>query len=46
MHVDVSRNFVEAYIEKAMTVKHTDEEPIYVDHHDPEGLHEIFDIQH
>jgi hypothetical protein len=29
-----------------MKVKHTDEEPIYFDHYDPEALHKIIDTQH
>ena len=29
-----------------ITVKHTDEDPIYFDHCDSEALHEILDTQH
>ena len=29
-----------------MKVRHTDDDPIYVDHDDAESLHEILDAQH
>ena len=29
-----------------MKVQHTDEEPIYFDHYNPEALHKIIDTQH
>ena len=29
-----------------MKVQHTDDEPIYFDHYNPEALHEILDTQH
>ena len=29
-----------------MKVVHTEEEPIYFDHHGPKALHDIFDTQH
>ena len=29
-----------------MMVKHTDDDPIYVDHYDAKALHEIYDTQH
>ncbi|MFM7983678.1 MAG: hypothetical protein ACKPKO_30575, partial [Candidatus Fonsibacter sp.] len=34
------------YIEKEMKVQHTEEEPIYFDHYNPEALHDILDTQH
>ena len=33
-------------IENDMMVQHTDDEPIYFDHYNPEALHEILDLQH
>lgn len=44
--VDASWVPVKEYIEKHMKVKHTDEEPIYFDHYDPEDLHTIIETQH
>ena len=29
-----------------MKVQHTDEDPIYFDHYDPNALHETLDTQH
>ena len=29
-----------------MKGKHTDDDPIYFDHYDPEALHDILDTQH
>ena len=37
---------VKKYIENDMSVKHTDKDPIYFDHCDPEALHVILDTQH
>lgn len=44
--VDSSWLPVKKYIEKEMKVQHTEEEPIYFDHYDPESLHDILDTQH
>ena len=44
--VDSTWNPVKEYIEKKMKVKHSDEEPIFFDHYDPEALGEILDTQH
>ena len=44
--VDSSWLPVKKYIEKEMKVQHTEEEPIYFDHYDPEALHDILDTQH
>ena len=37
---------VKDYIEKHMKVQHTEEEPIYFDHYDPEALATILETQH
>ena len=37
---------MEDYIEKHMKVRHTDEEPIFFDHYDPEALANILNTQH
>ena len=34
-----------SYVRKRMIVKHTDEDPIYFDHYDPQALREILDAQ-
>ena len=46
--IDVDHTWkpVKEYIEKHMKVSHTDKEPIYFDHYDPEALANILDIQH
>ena len=44
--VDSSWLPVKKYIEKEMKVQHTEEEPIYFDHYDPDALHDILDTQH
>jgi len=46
IHVDASWLPVKEYIEKRMKVTHTDEEPIYLDHYDPDVLADIIDTQH
>jgi tRNA A37 threonylcarbamoyladenosine biosynthesis protein TsaE len=46
IHVDASWSPVKEYIEKHMKVTHTDEEPIYMDHYDPDVLADIIDTQH
>ena len=46
IEVDASWLPVKKYIENEMGVKHTDEDPIYFDHYDPEALHDILDTQH
>jgi len=46
IHVDASWSPVKEYIEKQMKVNHTDEEPIYLDHYDPNTLADIIDTQH
>ena len=33
------------YIEKSMKVQHSEYEPIYFDHYDPEALHDILETQ-
>ena len=43
--VDASWLPVEKYIENKMGVKHTDDDPIYFDHYDPEALRDILDTQ-
>ena len=37
---------VKHYIEKSMKVQHSEDEPIYFDHYDPEALHDILETQH
>ena len=46
--IDVDHTWkpVKEYIDKHMKVQHTDKEPIYFDHYDPEALANILDIQH
>ena len=44
--VDATWGPVKQYIEKELKVKHTEEEPIYFDHYDPEKLQHIIDVQH
>ena len=44
--VDSSWLPVKKYIEKEMKVQHTEENPIYFDHYDPDALHDILDTQH
>ena len=44
--VDSSWVLVQTYSEKDMQVKHTEEEPIYFDHYDPDALHDILGMQH
>ena len=44
--VDSSWRPVKKYIEKEMKVQHTEEEPIYFDHYDPDAIHDILDTQH
>ena len=34
------------YIEKEMNVKHSDKEPIFFDHYNPDDLHNIIETQH
>ena len=46
IYVDSSWLPVKKYIEKEMKVQHTEEEPIYFDHYDPDALHDILDTQH
>jgi hypothetical protein len=46
IEVDASWLPAKKYIENEMGVKHTDEDPIYVDHYDPEALNDIIDTQH
>ena len=46
IEVDASWLPVKRYIENEMSVKHTDEDPIYFDHCDAEALHDIRDTQH
>jgi Cdc6-like AAA superfamily ATPase len=44
--VDTTWLPVKKYIESDMKVKHTDDEPIYFEHYDPEQLNKIIDTQH
>ena len=44
--VDMTWKPVKDYIEKHMKVQHTEEEPIYFDHYDPEALATILETQH
>ena len=46
IEVDMTWKPVKDYIEKHMKVKHTEEEPIYFDHYDPEALANILETQH
>ena len=46
IEMDASWLPVKKYIENDMSAKHTDEDPIYFDHYDPEALHDILDTQH
>ena len=46
IEVDTTWLPVKHYIEHNMKVRHTDEEPIYFDHYDPEALRKIIDTQH
>ena len=43
--VDSTWKPVKDYIEKAMKVQHTEEEPIYFDHYNPDGLVKIIHTQ-
>ena len=45
INVDATWGPVKEYIEKRMKVTHTDEEPIYLDHYDPDVLADIIDTQ-
>ena len=46
--IDVDHTWkpVKSYIETHMKVSHTEKEPIYFDHYDPEALANILEIQH
>ena len=44
--VDATWQPVKQYIEKEMKVQHTEEEPIYFDHYNPEDLEKIIHTQH
>ena len=46
--IDVDHTWkpVKEYIEKHMKVQHTDKEPIFFDHYDPDALANILDMQH
>ena len=46
IEVDASWLPVKDYISKHMKVEHTDEEPIYFDHYNPQDLHNIIETQH
>ena len=46
INVDMTWVPVRQYIEKEMKVQHTDEEPLYFDHYDPEALNTIISTQH
>jgi len=46
IEVDMTWKPVKDYIEKHMKVQHTEEEPIYFDHYDPEALATILETQH
>ena len=44
--VDSTWRPVKDYIEKSMKVRHTDEDPIYFDHYNPDDLVKIIHTQH
>jgi len=44
--VDATWTPVKQYIEKEMRVKHTEEDPIYFDHYNPDDLERIINTQH
>ena len=46
IEVDHTWVAVKKYISEEMKVVHSEEEPIYFDHYDPEALSNIIDIQH
>ena len=46
IEVDHTWVAVKKYISEEMKVVHSDEEPIYFDHYDPEALSNIIDVQH
>lgn len=46
INVDATWSPVKEYIEKEMKVKHSEEEPIYFDHYNPEALLKIITTQH
>ena len=46
IEVDNTWVAVKKYISEEMKVVHSDEEPIYFDHYDPEALSNIIDVQH
>ena len=46
INVDYSWVPVKDYIEKEMKVIHSDEEPIFFDHYNPEDLQNVIDTQH
>ena len=45
IEVDHTWKPVKEYISKQMKVEHTEKEPIYFDHYDPEALNNIFETQ-
>ena len=46
VYVDMTWEPVKHYIEKSMNIQHTDDEPIYFDHYNPEALEHIIGVQH
>jgi hypothetical protein len=46
IEVDHTWVAVKKYISEEMKVVHSDEEPIYFDHYDPEALSNVIDVQH
>ena len=46
INVDATWSPVKEYIEKEMKVKHSEEEPIYFDHYNPEALLKIITTHH
>lgn len=46
INVDSTWLPVKKYIEQTMRVNHTDKDPIYFDHYDPDALQNIIDTQH
>ena len=46
INVDATWSPVKEYTEKEMKVKHSEEEPIYFDHYNPEALLKIITTQH
>jgi hypothetical protein len=46
VHVEQTWQAIKDYQEKAMKLKETDKDKLYFDHHNPEDLQRIIDMQH